>query len=211
MTQTKIGPRDVLIVIDVQNDFCKGGLLEVPNGDAVVSPINQAMKCFSNVIGTQDWHPTEHDSFASSHQGKSPYDTIELFYGVQTLWPDHCIQGSDGAKFHKKLDTTRFNMIIRKGLRRGIDSYSAFFENDRVTDTGLSGYLQSRNLRRVFLCGLAGDICVYYSALDSLSQGFATFFLEDACRDVDTADSKAISRESMSKKGIKILNTKDLT
>ena len=198
--------RDVLLVVDVQNDFCPGGSLAVAAGNDVVAVINGLMARFDTVIGTQDWHPAGHLSFASAHPGRNPMDMVQVDYGDQILWPDHCVQGSQGAEFHPGLDVDRFEMIIRKGFRREIDSYSAFFENDRATATGLSGYLKSRGLERVFVCGIAGDVCVYYSALDARAQGFETTFIEDASADVDHEGSAATTRADLKDKGIAIVN-----
>ena len=165
----EIRPRDDdgLLVVDVQNDFCPGGALAVPDGDAIVSPINRLAERFAHILVTQDWHPWGHLSFASSHPGKSPFETTEMPYGAQVLWPDHCVQGTQGAAFHSRLDLTRAELVIRKGFRREIDSYSAFYENDRATRTGLAGYLRERGLKRLFIVGLATDFCVTYSAEDA--------------------------------------------
>jgi len=157
---------DCLLIIDVQNDFCRGGALEVPTGDEVIPIINRLVHYFSHCILTQDWHPPGHLSFASSHAQALPLETIELDYGTQVLWPDHCVQGTRGAEFHSTLETNNCEFILRKGFRRTIDSYSAFFENDKITATGLSGYLQTRGFDRLYLTGLALDFCVLYSALD---------------------------------------------
>jgi nicotinamidase/pyrazinamidase len=173
-----IGPSDVLIVIDVQNDFCPGGRLAVPGGDEVVVPINALAAGFAHVVLTQDWHPARHHSFASSHPGRAPFETIAAAYGPQVLWPDHCAQGRAGAAFHPALDVPNAALVLRKGFRREIDSYSAFFENDRTTPTGLAGYLRERGFARVFLAGLAFDFCVRYSAEDARSLGFEA--IEDA-------------------------------
>lgn len=177
--------RDVLVVIDVQNDFCPGGALAVADGDAVIKIIHRVAAKFEHVILTQDWHPAGHSSFASSHAGKKPFEQVELSYGMQTLWPDHCVQGSRGAEFHPALRLLQAELILRKGFRPQIDSYSAFFENDRATPTGLGGYLEERNLTRVFLAGLAYDFCVGYSALDARRQGLEAVVLRDACRAID--------------------------
>ena len=174
--------RDVLLVIDVQNDFCGGGALAVPDGDAVVPEINKLAADFAHIILTQDWHTPGHRSFASSHPGGKPFERIELAYGQQTLWPDHCVQGTRGAEFHPDLKLTRAELILRKGFRREIDSYSAFLENDKKTKTGLEGYLRERGMERVFLAGLARDYCVRYSAEDAASAGFEVVVIEEACR-----------------------------
>ena len=163
---------EALIVIDVQNDFCPGGALAVEDGDAVVPVINGLIERFDHVVLTQDCHPEGHSSFASSHQGKAPFETIEMPYGTQTLWPDHCVQGTKGAAFHEGLAWDKAELVIRKGFRSAIDSYSAFFENDHETPTGLSGYLRERGITRVTLAGLATDFCVAYSAIDARRQGF---------------------------------------
>jgi nicotinamidase/pyrazinamidase len=176
---------DVLIVVDVQNDFCPGGALAVAGGDEVIAPILKITSRFEHIILTQDWHPTNHSSFASAHPGKNQYEQIEMPYGAQTLWPEHCVQGSRGAEFHPRLNLPQAELILRKGFRREIDSYSAFFENDRATPTGLAGYLRERGLTRVFLAGLAYDFCVGYSALDARRLGFETIVIRDACRAID--------------------------
>jgi nicotinamidase/pyrazinamidase len=186
-----ITARDVLIVIDVQNDFCPGGALAVPGGDAAIDVVQQVAAKFEHIILTQDWHPANHTSFASAHAGKHPFETIELDYGTQTLWPDHCVQGSKGAEFHPNLHLTQAELILRKGFRPQIDSYSAFFENDRATPTGLAGYLDDRGLTRVFLAGLAYDFCVGYSALDARRLGLPAVILRDACRAIDLNGSVA--------------------
>ncbi|MGF6253829.1 nicotinamidase/pyrazinamidase [Ensifer sp. LBL] len=174
-----------LIVVDVQNDFCPGGALGVAGGDEIVPMINGLIGRFEHVVLTQDWHPAGHSSFASSHPGKNPFEMIAMPYGAQTLWPDHCVQGSVGAEFHPALEWTRAELLIRKGFRPQIDSYSAFFENDRRTPTGLSGYLRDRGIKKVTLCGLATDFCVAFSALDAVTQGFSTSVVLDACRGID--------------------------
>src|ERR1700761_907823 len=174
--------RDVLLVIDVQNDFCDGGALPVPKGQEVVPVIHRIAADFRHVILTQDWHPRDHHSFASHHPGRAPFDTVETPHGAQTLWPDHCVQGSTGAEFYPHLLLDKVELILRKGFRNNIDSYSAFRENDRKTHTGLAGYLRERGLERVFLAGLAYDYCVRYSAIDRAHAGFETFVVEDACR-----------------------------
>jgi len=202
--------RDVLVVIDVQNDFCPGGALAVPDGDAVVPLINQLAARFSHVVLTQDWHPNGHRSFASAHPGRSPFETIEVAYGPQTLWPDHCVQGSPGADFHADLQTTCAELILRKGFRPEIDSYSAFYENDRKTPTGLTGYLRTRGLSRVYLAGLATDFCVQYSALDAAREGFAPRVIEDACRAIDLEGSLAAARRAMAEAGVETIESAGL-
>ena len=198
---------DVLIVIDVQNDFCPGGALAVPEGDAVVPLINNLMPRFAHVVWTQDWHPAGHSSFASSHPGKAPFSTIAMPYGEQTLWPDHCIQGTSGAAFHDGLDPTRAQMIIRKGFRGAIDSYSAFFENDRTTPTGLAGYLRERGLTRVFCVGLATDFCVRFSAEDARRLGLETVLIADACRAIDLGGSLAAGMAAVKAAGVGIIES----
>lgn len=176
---------NALIVVDVQNDFCPGGALPVAGGDEIVPMINGLIGRFEHVVLTQDWHPAGHSSFASSHPGKTPFEMIAMPYGAQTLWPDHCIQGSAGADFHPMLEWTGAELLIRKGFRPQIDSYSAFFENDRRTPTGLAGYLRDRGIKKVTLCGLATDFCVAFSALDAVAQGFSTSVILEACRGID--------------------------
>jgi len=180
----RVLPTDALLVIDVQNDFCPGGSLAVAEGDAIVPLINQLGSRFDHVILTQDWHPAGHISFASSHPGRQPFETIEAPYGPQALWPDHCLQGSPGSEFHSALHLQHAEVILRKGFRREIDSYSAFLENDHTTPTGLAGYLRERGLKRLFLCGLAYDFCVRFSALDGAALGFECLVVEDASRAV---------------------------
>jgi nicotinamidase/pyrazinamidase len=207
MTETfTIGDRDILLVVDIQNDFCPGGNLAVPHGDEVVPLINGLAARFSHVVLTQDWHPRGHLSFASSHPGKSPYQTIELAYGAQVLWPDHCVQATAGAAFRKNLEIPRAELVLRKGYHREIDSYSAFYENDRKTHTGVSGYLRERGFRRVFLAGLAFDFCVRYSAEDARREGFETIVIEDACRGIDVDGSMVATRELFRTKGIRCIS-----
>ena len=201
---------DLLLIIDVQNDFCPGGALEVPAGDEVVPVINRLADHFDHVVLTQDWHPDGHSSFASSHPGASPLETIELDYGIQVLWPDHCVQGTEGAAFHAGLDQSRAQLVIRKGFRRGIDSYSAFFENDRRTRTGLAGYLRERGLSRLFLSGLATDFCVAWSALDACSEGFEAVLIEDACRGIDVGGSLQTALTRMTEAGVRIVQSRDI-
>ncbi len=195
--QHRPGAHDVLLVVDVQNDFCPGGALAVPDGDAVVPVINRLSRAFPHVILTQDWHPAGHSSFASVHPGRNPYEVIELPYGPQILWPDHCVQGTSGATFRDDLDIPGAELVIRKGYHRQIDSYSAFFENDHNTPTGLAGYLRDRGFRRVFLCGLAFDFCVRYSAEDAVSSGFEVVVVVDACRGIDLDGSVAETRRTL--------------
>lgn len=196
---------DVLVVIDVQNDFCPGGTLAVPDGDAVVARANALAVAFPHVVFTQDWHTPGHASFASSHPGKAPYQTATLSYGEQVLWPDHCIQGTPGAEFHRGLNRSRAELIVRKGFRPTIDSYSAFFENDQTTRTGLAGYLRDRGFGHVVLCGLAYDFCVKWSALDARREGFAATVVEDACRAIDLDGSAAAARTEMERAGVRLV------
>ena len=193
-----------LIVIDVQNDFCPGGALAVPDGDAVVARINAMMESFDAVVLTQDWHPAGHSSFASSHPGKGPFEMVEMSYGAQVLWPDHCIQGSEGAAFHPGLRTDG-DLILRKGFRKAIDSYSAFFENDRSTPTGLEGYLRTRGIGEVVLAGLATDFCVNYSAVDAARLGFGVSVALEACRGIDMEGSVAAAEAGMRAAGVRLV------
>jgi nicotinamidase/pyrazinamidase len=199
----QIQPDDLLLVIDVQNDFCPGGALAVGEGDAVVPVINRLAERFEHVVLTQDWHPAGHSSFASSHPGAAPFETIAMPYGSQTLWPDHCVQGTPGAAFHSELLTNRAQLVIRKGFRGAIDSYSAFYENDRRTPTGLAGYLRERGLKRVFLAGLATDYCVYYSAVDARREGFDAIVIENGCRAIDLGGSLAAAWAGMAEAGVR--------
>ena len=207
----QIDAHDVLLVIDVQNDFCPGGALAVPRGDEMITPIHRVALRFEHIILTQDWHPANHASFASSHTGKKPFESIELGYGTQTLWPPHCVQGSPGAEFHPALQLPQAELILRKGFRPQIDSYSAFFENDRATPTGLAGYLRERNLTRVFCAGLAYDYCVGYSALDARRLGLPAFVLRDACRAIDLHGSVAAIEAEFAKARVAILETAELS
>jgi nicotinamidase/pyrazinamidase len=205
-----VKPGDALLIIDVQNDFCSGGALAVPHGEDVVAPINRLTRLFDAVVATQDWHSPRHNSFASHHHGKSPFQTTELDYGTQVLWPDHCVQGTHGAEFHPDLDLTRCQMIVRKGFRPGVDSYSAFRENDKRTTTGLAGFLKERGIKRIFLTGLATDFCVFYSAMDARAEGFAVVLVEDACRAIDLDGSLALARSEMAKAGVVTAQSNDL-
>jgi nicotinamidase/pyrazinamidase len=207
----RIDASDVLIVIDVQNDFCPGGALAVPRGDEVVAPILGIAPRFRHTILTQDWHPADHTSFAASHAGKKPYESIELAYGAQTLWPAHCIQGTPGADFFPALRLPQAELILRKGFRPQIDSYSVFFENDRTTPTGLAGYLRERGLTRVFFAGLAYDYCVGYSALDARRLGFPAVVLRDACRAIDLNGSVAVMEAQFAEAGVAVIETAELT
>ena len=194
-----------LIIIDMQNDFCTGGALAVKDGEKIIQCINDAQKEFKTIILTQDWHPQEHSSFASNH-GAEPYTNIEMEYGSQILWPDHCVQGSTGANFHRDLNTNKSDLILRKGSNTKIDSYSAFFENDKNTTTGLEGYLIKKDIKRLYLCGLAFDYCVFYSALDGANLGFEVFVFKDLTKAIDLNDSKKTAKKSMIEKGIKLIN-----
>jgi nicotinamidase/pyrazinamidase len=182
---------DALLVVDVQNDFCPGGALAVPDGDRVVPVINRLSGLFDTVLNTQDWHPAGHHSFASSHKGKKPFDVAELDYGEQVLWPDHCVQGTDGAAFHPELEINRSQLVLRKGFRKEIDSYSAFFENDHKTVTGLTGYLRNRGVKTLYVTGLAADFCVKWTVLDAMKEGFHVNVVEDAVRGIDLDGSLA--------------------
>ncbi|HEY6413226.1 MAG TPA: bifunctional nicotinamidase/pyrazinamidase [Edaphobacter sp.] len=204
-------PTDVLLVIDLQNDFCPGGALAVTDGDAIIPTINALAQKFDHVILTQDWHPTQHISFSSTHANTKPYETIEAPYGPQTLWPDHCVQQTQGAAFHPALAIPHAELILRKGFRRQIDSYSAFLENDHMTPTGLAGYLRERNLTRLFLCGLAYDFCVRYSAIDGKQQGFETIVIEDATRPVNLGSSIAETNHALANSQIVRLANGDLS
>lgn len=195
---------DALIVTDVQNDFCSGGALAVPEGDEVVSPANALMDEFAVVVLTQDWHTPDHLSFASQHPGKSPHETVQMPYGPQVLWPDHCVQGSHGAELHPELRTDRAQLVIRKGFRRAIDSYSAFYENDHQTPTGLTGYLRERGVKNLTMVGLATDFCVHFSAVDAAKIGFEVRVLEHACRGIDVHGSLAAAREAMRSAGVRL-------
>jgi nicotinamidase/pyrazinamidase len=197
-----IGESDVLLVVDVQNDFCPNGNLPVPHGDEVVPTINRLAGRFRHVVLTQDWHPPGHHSFASSHRGKRPFDTVTVAYGQQILWPEHCVQGTIGAQFHDDLQIPHAELVLRKGFRPTIDSYSAFYENDRKTPTGLAGYLRERGLTRIFVAGLALDFCVRYSAEDARREGFSVTVIEDACRGIDVDGSVAATRESFAALGV---------
>lgn len=210
-TAVKTGDNDVLIVVDVQNDFCPGGALAVPEGDQVVAVINRLADRFSHIVATQDWHPAGHRSFASGHPGRQPFETIEVAYGPQTLWPDHCVQGTPGAAFHGDLDVTRWELILRKGFRPAIDSYSAFYENDRTTATGLAGYLRQRGIARVFCVGLATDFCVRFSAVDAVGEGFETYLIADGCRGIDLDGSMAAATDAMADAGVRTITAAEVT
>jgi nicotinamidase/pyrazinamidase len=196
----QITPQDVLIIVDMQNDFCPGGALAVADGDAVIDVIHRVAPQFMHIVMTQDWHPAGHSSFASAHGGRQPYEQIELSYGAQTLWPDHAIQGSRGAEFHPALRVPQAELILRKGFRPQIDSYSAFFENDRTTPTGLAGYLQERGLKRIFLAGLAYDFCV----------GLAAVILHDGCRAINLGPSVAKIEAEFATAGVAVVESTEL-
>lgn len=200
-----IGEGDLLLVIDLQNDFCTGGALAVAGADELVPTINRLAEGFAHVALTQDWHPPGHRSFAASHPGRRPFETVRLAYGEQTLWPEHCVQNTPGAEFHPALEIPQAELILRKGYRAEVDSYSAFHENDRCTPTGLAGYLRERGLRRLFLAGLATDVCVHYTALDARLAGFETVLLLDACRAIDRDGSLAAALDAMRAAGVEIL------
>ncbi len=204
------GEQDALIVVDVQNDFCPGGSLAVPDGDAVVPLINRLASTFRHVLLTQDWHPADHLSFASSHPGRQPFEIIDAPYGKQVLWPDHCVQGTPGAAFRPDLDIRHAELVLRKGFSRSIDSYSAFEENDRKTRTGLAGYLRERGIGRLYIAGLAFDFCVFYSAEDGQRAGFSVTVIEDACRAIDLNGSAAATRERLRDLGVPLIMAADL-
>ncbi len=205
----KIGPRDVLLAVDLQNDFCPGGALAVPRGHETIDAINRLAGRFEHVVVTQDWHPRGHSSFASTH-GRTPYETIELSYGPQILWPDHCVQNTLGAALHDRLQIPHAELILRKGFHPAIDSYSAFFENDRATPTGLGGYLRERGLTRVFIAGLAFDFCVRYSAEDARTLGLAAIVFEDACRGIDVGGSMEAARACFVDRGVAIIRVESI-
>ncbi|VAW18290.1 Nicotinamidase [hydrothermal vent metagenome] len=191
-----------LLMIDIQNDFCPGGALAVTGGDAIVPVVNRLQERFGICVLTQDWHPADHSSFADNHEGAAPYSTTQMAYGEQVLWPAHCVQGSDGARFHVDLVTDSADLVLRKGFRAAIDSYSAFYENDKTTRTGLAGYLGERGVKRVVLTGLATDFCVCYSALDAVELGFEVSLVTDACRGIDLDGSLAAAMETMAERGV---------
>ncbi|MDZ7694129.1 MAG: bifunctional nicotinamidase/pyrazinamidase [Balneolaceae bacterium] len=201
---------EALLIIDVQNDFCPGGALEVPNGDEVVPVINYLSEEFDTVLQTQDWHPKGHSSFASSHKGKEPFGTIQRPYGEQTLWPDHCVQGTEGADFHPGLEINNTQLIVRKGFRRPIDSYSAFYENDHETSTGLAGYLREREIDTLFVAGLATDFCVKWSVLDGCKEEFAVNVIKDAVRGIDIEGSVEQAWKEMEEAGAKKVISSEL-
>ncbi|HKD57629.1 MAG TPA: bifunctional nicotinamidase/pyrazinamidase [Hyphomicrobiaceae bacterium] len=198
----KITESDILVIVDLQNDFCPGGTLPVPRGDEIVSIVNRLGERFRHVVLSQDWHPALHESFASTHPGKQPFETVSFAYGPQVLWPDHCVQGSPGAQFHAGLDVPHAELVLRKGCRREVDSYSVFYENDRATPTGLAGYLRERGFKRVFLVGLALDVCVRYSAEDAQRCGLEAVVIEEACRGIDVGGSMAAAGQAFAKLAI---------
>lgn len=199
-----------LLIVDIQNDFCPGGALEVPNGDKIIPIVNKLIDRFDTIIQTQDWHPKGHLSFASSHSNKDEYDTVEMDYGTQVLWPDHCIQGSRGGEFHPDLNTQKIQVIIRKGFRKEIDSYSTFFENDKKTKTGLTGYLKTRGITELYTVGLATDFCVKWSILDGIDEGFTMHIIEDAVAGIDLDGSLNQAWKEMKEKGVNITTSKSL-
>ena len=198
--------QEALIVVDMQNDFCEGGVFDLQGGTSIVAPINAAAKRFKTVVMTQDWHPKGHSSFASSHPGKDNYSYIEMPYGTQPLWPDHCIQGSWGADFHPDLDTTAAQIVIRKGFRPELDSYSAFTENDRTTTTGLAAALREKGIKRLYFCGIATDFCVAWSAYDAVQLGFETILFENLSKAIDLDGSLSAQREKLTRAGVKFEN-----
>ena len=201
---------DCLVVVDLQNDFCQGGALEVPDADAIVPLVNRLGRHFSICIASQDWHPPGHQSFASSHPGRQPFDTVEMPYGTQVLWPDHCVQESSGAAFHPEFDDAVVQSVVRKGFRPEIDSYSTFFENDHTTSTGLAGYLRDRGISRLYFCGLATDFCVAWSARDAAAQGFEAYLIEDACRAIDLDGSLDQAWSDLQKAGVERVVSADI-
>ena len=203
MTNT-FSEKQALIIVDVQNDFCDDGVFQLQGSNAIVEPINQAAENFQNVILTQDWHCKNHLSFASSHPREEAFSEIEMAYGLQTLWPDHCVMGSWGAEFHPDLDTTLAQLVVRKGFRRAMDSYSAFFENDGKTSTGLTGYLQSRGIEELYFCGIATDFCVAWSVIDAVQQGFQTTLFQNLSQGIDLDGSLQPQLDKMAELGVNI-------
>jgi nicotinamidase/pyrazinamidase len=199
-----------LLVVDIQNDFCPGGALAVPNGDTIVPIVNRLIDHFDAVIQTQDWHPAGHQSFASSYYDKDPFDRVELDYGTQVLWPDHCVQGSKGAEFHPELNTRKSQVIIRKGFRKQIDSYSTFFENDQKTATGLTGYLKERGISDLYTTGLATDFCVKWSVLDGIDEGFTMHIIEDAVKGINLDGSLDQAWKEMKNKGVNVIKSGEI-
>lgn len=206
---------DALLIIDLQNDFCPahdgiGGALAVTAGDQIIPAVNQLARAFRHVVLTQDWHPAGHISFASAHPGAEPYQTIQVAYGQQTLWPDHCIQGTPGADFHPALDVPHAELIVRKGCRKEIDAYSALMENDHVTPTGLAGYLHDHGIQRLFLCGLAYDYCVRFSAIDGIAHDFECFVIQDACKAVGLPGSVRATDQVFEEAGVQRVQATDI-
>ena len=199
-----------LLIVDVQNDFCPGGALSVPEGDQTIPIINRLIDQFDVIIQTQDWHPNDHSSFASAHPEKNPYDIVEMKYGTQVLWPDHCIQGTDGADFHPDLNTDKTQVIIRKGFRKEIDSYSTFFENDQTTTTGLTGYLKQRGITDLYTVGLATDFCVKWSVLDGIDEGFNMHIVKDAVKGIDLDGSVDQAWKEMKEKGVMVTSSEEI-
>ena len=210
MRNMQVNSQDVLLVVDVQNDFCPGGALAVPDGNAVIPVIHHIAPYFEHIILTQDWHPPGHHSFARAHAGKTPFEQVRVSYGDQTLWPDHCVQGTRGAEFHPALKLDRAELILRKGFRPEIDSYSAFFENDRTTPTGLNAYLRERGVKRVFIAGLAYDYCVAYSALDARRLGFPATIIRDASRAIDLNGSVAAIEKKFAAAGVDLIESAEM-
>jgi len=211
MVPVEVIRKSVLVVVDVQNDFCPGGSLPVRGGDEIVGTINRVSPSFAYVVATKDWHPADHVSFASNHPGGKPFETADAGGVVQTLWPDHCVRGTSGAEFHPGLDTRPFSCVLHKGTRNSLDSYSAFFENDRKTPTGLDYLLRGLGFGTVFLCGLATDVCVFFSAMDSVGLGYETYLIEDASRGVDLPPGsvrKAV--ESLASAGVRVVSSAEL-
>ena len=205
-----VRPSDVLVAVDIQYDFLPGGALAVADGDSVIAPVNRLAAEFKNVVMTQDWHPADHVSFASTHEGAAPLETVQLSYGTQVLWPDHCVWETRGAELSHELDIAHAQLVIRKGYNRAVDSYSGFQEADRRTRTGLAGYLRERGLERVFVVGLATDFCVAWTALDARDAGFETYVIEDATRGIDTAGSMRKAFEDMDGAGVARIRTADI-
>lgn len=199
-----------LLIVDIQNDFCPGGALAVKGGDLIIPAINELSGKFKVVVLAQDWHPAHHLSFASSYPDKQPYENVEMEYGEQVLWPDHCVQNTKGAEFHPDLDTSNAQMIIRKGFRKHIDSYSAFYENDRKTQTGLSGFLKGLNIDSLYICGLATDFCVKWSAIDGIEEGFEIYVVEDGVAGIDINQSVEESWKEMKAAGVKVIQSSDV-
>jgi len=209
-TMSQIGSRDALVVVDVQNDFCPGGALAVPDGDGVIAVIHRIAPGFKHILLTQDWHPPGHCSFASSYPGKKPFEVVMLAGGEQRLWPDHCVQGTWGAELHPDLRLDRAELILRKGFRKEVDSYSAFFENDHSTPTGLAGYCKERRLERMFFAGLAYDFCVGFSAVDARRAGFEAVVVRDGCRAIDVEGSVARMEAEFAERGVRVVTSADL-